>query len=156
MKKILAIGLIIIMTAFASNAQNIYSKQNLEKVSQEDLNLYLNKAKKTRKTGTIMTIVGPIAFVGGGALSWDAFGGNDPYGGGSEAELATGVILMLGGMVSTVVGLPLLITGSSRVKKINRIKNTKFNGVTMEFTPCNFYNYQAQNHQLGLTLRMRF
>ena len=46
MKKILAFGLIIIMTAFASNAQNIYSKQNLEKVSQEDLNLYLNKAKK--------------------------------------------------------------------------------------------------------------
>ena len=156
MKRVFFIGLLFMLLALICQSQGVYSKQNLEKATPEDLNLYMRKAKKTKTAGTILTIVGPIAFVGGGALSYDAFGGNDPYGGGSEAELATGVILMLGGMVSTVVGLPLLITGSSRVKKINRIKNAKFNGVTMEFAPCNFYNYQAQNHQLGLTLRVKF
>jgi hypothetical protein len=150
MKKILAIGLLIIMIAFESNAQKIYSKQNLEKASQEDLNLYLNKAKKTKKTGTILTIVGPIAFVGGTALFIDGFDSD------STTEGATGAYLSLGGMVSTAVGLPLLITGSSRVNKINRIKNAKFNGVTMEFAPYNFYNCQAQTYQLGLTLRVRF
>jgi hypothetical protein len=154
MKKILAIGLLIIMTTFASNAQKIYSKQNLEKASLEDLNLYLNKAKKTRKTGTIMTIVGPIAFVGGSALVLNL--SNDPYAEQTETEVAAGVVLINGGMISTAVGLPLLITGSSRVKRINRIKNAKFNGVTMEFTPCNFYNYQAKSHQSGLTLRVKF
>ena len=155
MKKILAIGLLIIITAFASNAQKNYSNQNLEKASQEDLNLYLNKAKKTKTAGIILTIVGSIALAGGSVLLVDSTV-DVILDTSSTTEVNTMAYLLIGGAVTTYVGLPLLIVGSSRVNKINRIKYAKFNGVTMEFAPCNFYNYQAQNHQLGLTLRVKF
>ena len=150
MKRVFFIGLLFMLLALICQSQGVYSKQNLEKATPEDLNLYMRKAKKTKTAGTILTIVGPIAFVGGGALLMDSFHM------GPEAEITAAEILIPVGFFSTVVGLPLLITGSSRVKKINRIKNAKFNGVTMEFAPCNFYNYQTQNHQPGLTLRVKF
>jgi hypothetical protein len=160
MKKILFIGLFFILFAFICQAQSVYSKQNLEKASQEDLNLYLRKAKKTRTAGAVLSITGPIILIAGSAVAGSA----SVYGfvGGSEAQedaeamLGTGVGLMLVGLGATVVGLPLLFTGCTRVKRIKEIKNPAFNGVRMDLAPCNFYSYQTHSHQFGVTLRVSF
>jgi hypothetical protein len=48
MKKIFVLVLFVLFT-FTSQAQNVYSMQNLEKVSSEDLIQYLEKAQKQKK-----------------------------------------------------------------------------------------------------------
>ena len=150
MNKILFIGLFFILLAITCQAQSKYSKQNLEQASTEDLNTYLNKAKKTKKIGAIMSIGGPIAFGSGIVLA------NAAWSGGTEAMWGSGLMLMTAGASSTLIGLPVLITGSSRIKRINKIKNPNLNEVTMELAPCSFNNCQAQIYQAGLTLRLRF
>jgi len=149
MKKILFIGLFFILFAFICQAQSVYSKQNLEKASQEDLNLYLRKAKKTRTAGAVLSITGPLMVVSGYAIANYAWETN-------ETLWGTGVVLIFTGYITTLVGLPVLITGSTRVKRIKEIKNTAFNGVRMDLAPCNFYSYQTHKHQLGVTLRVSF
>ena len=150
MKKVSAIGLLLILYTSTCHAQSVYSKQNLEQVSQDDLNLYLIKAKKTKKIGTIMSIGGPIAFGSGILLSSYAWSG------GTEAAWGAGLVLLMAGTSSTLIGLPLLITGNSRVNRIKKINNNANDGVMIDLIPCNFQNFQSQNHQYGISLRVRF
>ena len=119
-------------------------------MSREELDLYLEKAQKQKKTGAILSIAGPGTAVIGILLASYA------YGGGTEGQFFVGLLMMGIGPIVTVVGLPVLITGSSRVKRINKIKNTSFQGVSMELTPCIINNYQAHNQQPGVILRIRF
>lgn len=149
MKKITVIGLLLILFAFASHAQGIYSKQKLEKASREDLNLYLKFAKKKQKTGVIMTIVGPLACVGGTALVAHA------YGGGTVSELAAGSIIFLGGLVTTAVGIPILITGSVRKNKVKKAINANV-GLSLNGTPDFLFNNITQNPYPVVSLRIRF
>lgn len=155
MKKILFIGLFLILLAFNCQAQSVYSKQNLEKATQQDLNRYMSKAKKTRTAGAILSITGPIMGVTGGIIMNNNLDGF--FGGTSNVTLVnTGAGLLITGICATLVGLPLLINGSSRVKRIKEITNTAFNGVRLDLAPCNFYSYQTHSHQFGVTLRVSF
>jgi hypothetical protein len=123
-------------------------KLNLEKASQDELNFYLTKVKKTKRTGIIMLIAGPLSS-GAGILIAAA-----SYSGGTSGGFTAGYLMFLAGIGTTIVSIPILITGSSRVKTINEIKKSR--GMTMEFIPGGYYNQLAQNYQPGATLRIRF
>lgn len=143
MKRVSAIGLILILFTLTSHAQKPYSTEKLAQTSQEDLNVLLEKAKKNKTTGMIFTIVGPVAVASMFILN-EATGGID---------LDTAGILFFGGSVATLIGLPVLIVNSSRVNKINNVLSDR---VFIEIAPCRFHNYMAQNHQNGVIFRIRF
>ena len=119
-------------------------------MSREDLELYLEKAQKQKKAGAILSIAGPVTAVSGLLLASLA------YGSGTARQFSVGLFMMGIGPVATVVGLPLLITGSARVKRIDGIRSGLFNGVSMELAPCVINNYQLHTQQPGVTLRIRF
>jgi len=150
MKTLACILLLNSVFVIAGQAQAKYSNQSLEQLSPEDLGLYLEKAQKQKKAGTVLSIAGPVTAVSGFLLAVSAAGG------GTENQFAAGMGMMIIGPVVTVVGLPLLISGSSRVKRINGIKSSPDNGISMELAPCVIYNFQAQSQQPGVTLRIRF
>jgi hypothetical protein len=152
MNRLFFIGFFFILLTFRCQAQSVYSKENLEKATEEELNHYLQKAKNTKTAGAILSITGPIIAVTGGVIMNNNFSFTE--GNGDKAN--TGGVLLLTGVCATIVGLPLLINGSSRVKKIKEIKNTAFNGVEFDLAPCNFYDYQTHNHQFGVTLKVSY
>lgn len=127
------------------------NKATLEKASNDELNFYLGKAKKTKKTGAIMSISGPLAAAAGYGLMYASFSLS-----GDEPGFVFGTFLFFGGLASTLIGIPVLITGTSRVEKISNIKFQKSDGVAMNICPSVNYNYQNQNYQPGVTLSIRF
>lgn len=162
MKKIFFLGFLIFFIQLNSFSQNQdlakekmppkYSLQNLQQASLEDLELYLIKAKKLKKTGARLSIGGPITAVAGFAMFSASWSGN--FGGSGTA--GAGLIMFLGGAGVTVVGLPILITGSSRVNRINKIKATTYNGIRMDIIPNHLYNSTTQDYYPGVTLRLTF
>ena len=149
MKKISLIALFTFLLVLTSHSQGVYSKQNLEQTSLEDLNLHLEKAHKLKKTGVIMSIAGPAGCLAGMTVAVLA------YAGGSEGEFIAGSFLFLGGFVTTVVGLPILITGSTRVKRVRTaISNHK--GASLNISPGLVYYNKAQNLYPGVRLSVKF
>jgi len=149
MKKISFIGIFFIIFVFTSNAQGVYSIQSLEKDSLQALNLHLEKAQKLKKTGLVMTIAGPVGCIAGFTIAGLS------YSGGTYAGFVAGTLFFVGGVISTVVGLPILITNSSRVKRVKTAINNK-QGLSLNIAPGFVYNNNAQNFYPGLTLRARF
>ena len=149
MKKISFIGLFFIIFVLTSNAQGVYSKQSLEQDSIQVLNLHLEKAQKQKKTGLVMTIAGPVGCIGGITIAALA------YSGGTSGEFVAGTLLFLGGMITTAVGVPILITGLTRVKRVKTAINNK-QGLSLNIAPGFLYNNNAQHFYPGLTLKARF
>ena len=140
-------------------AQTVYpdnnsNKTSLKNASNEDLDFYLVKAKKTKKIGTVMSIAGPLAATLGGLLAASSFNPNPFVEDATSKGFNFGAGLFLTGMGVTILGLPILVTGSSRVKNINEIKRSR--GMTMELIPGSYYNYQANNYQPYATIRITF
>jgi len=146
MKKNLTLVLLLILFAFTCQAQEIYSKENLQKTSLEDLNVYLEKAQKLKKAGSIVTIAGSATTVTGLVL----------IAMNSESTFYHGFFMSIAGPIITLVGLPILLTNSSRIKRINKIKDNLYGGVTIDLAPSGIYNCATQNYQPGITLRLRF
>lgn len=144
-KKVSFVALLIVVFAMTSQGQGLYSKQNLEKASIEDLSLSLTKAQKLKKTGGVISILGSSAVLAGILLM--AAGESTAY---------FGFGMFFGGVGCTAIGIPILAAGSSRVKKTSKVWNDKYNAVWMELVPCSLYNYQTQNIQTGISLRIRF
>jgi hypothetical protein len=143
---ILSVALLIIVFSMTCQAQGLYSKKNLEQTSDEDLSLYLTKAQKLKRTGGVITIAGSSTMLAGFLLMLDG-----------ETASYIGIYMSfvgLGGV--TAIGLPVLATGSSRVKKISKVWNAKHKSSWIDLAPCGFYNYQTQNIQPGVSLRIRF
>ena len=150
MKTLVSTILLTFVFVLPGHAQGKYSTQRLEQLSREDLGLYLEKAQKQKKAGVILSIAGPVTAVAGILLAGYA------YGGGTAGQFSAGLFMMGIGPVATVVGLPLLITGSTRVKRINGMSSGSFHGVSMELAPSVIYDYKANNPHPGATLRIRF
>jgi len=144
-KKVSFIALLIIVFAINSQGQGLYSKQNLEKASIEDLSLSLTKAQKLKKTGVVISILGSSGVIAGILLM-----------AGGESTGYFGFGMFFGGVACAAIGIPILLTGSSRVKKTSEVWNDKYNTVRMELVPCSQYNYQTQNIQPGISLKIRF
>jgi hypothetical protein len=150
MNKYLTLGFLLVISTMALKAQGIYSQENLEKVSAKDLSLYLTKAQKTKKTGGVLLIAAPVSAALGISLWVNAWRG------GSESALYAGTGLIFASLVSTFVGIPVRITGATRVNKISKVLNEKKNATIIDFSPCSIYNFQTQNIQPGVKLRIRF
>ena len=146
------IGVVFMLIAFTNQAQNLYSQQNLRQATAEELNQLLVKAEKTKKTGAILSIGGPITSVAGLAMFSASWAGN--FGGSFTA--GAGLIMFFGGIGATVVGLPILITGSSRIKRIKDLKANSSGAINIELVPCRFTNLLAQSSQPGVSIRIRF
>ena len=73
MKKLSIISLLLFLFAFAGQSQKIYSVENLEQASQEDLNIYLEKSQKLKKTGGFLSIAGPASAITGAVLAMSAY-----------------------------------------------------------------------------------
>jgi hypothetical protein len=146
MKKFSIVALLLILFAADCQPQGLYSKRNLESASVEDLSLYLTKAQRQKKTGGLITIVGSSTLIVGGVLiATDR-----------ESAFFAGFFTGLAGLGITAIGLPILATGSSRVKKVSKLWNTKYNSTLIDVVPCGLCNCQTQNIQPGISLRIRF
>ncbi|MBT3384415.1 MAG: hypothetical protein HN778_09850 [Prolixibacteraceae bacterium] len=152
MKKITFISLVLFLFTFTVQSQKIYSVENLEQASQEELDIYLEKALKNKKTGKTLTNVGLIT-LGADALFVTGIIVAD------KADMGTALLAgltMYAALGTIAVGIPMKITGKKRVERINTIKNTASNGIKIDLKPSAQYNLASQNYQPELTLRIRF
>ena len=149
MKKIIIV-LILFFSVLASQAQKKYSQENLERLSQEELDSCLNNAVKLQISGKTTTIVGG-ATLGVTAISVILIG--------KSMELGVVVVGFIGGIAglgAMATGISMKITGKKRVERINTIKNTAYDGIKIDLKPCAQYNLATQNYQPAVTLRIRF
>ncbi len=171
MIKISVIGLLLILCTLMGYAQEIiyipnpdsidepivsdstigraYSQENLQNSTQENLTIYLEKAHKLKRRGGIISIVGPVTSLAGIGLAIAA------YSGGTGGEFAAGTLMFLGGIITTAVGLPVLIIGSIRVNKVENALKTP-TGASLNIAPNFVFNNKTQNIHPGVTLRIRF
>lgn len=138
-----------------SQPNNIYPKKfpdrlKLEVASQDELNFYLKKAKKTKRTGAILSIAGSSSLASGLLL------GSYAWSGGTEATWGTALFLMFAGTGATVIGIPVLITGAKRVNRINSLRNSSSDSVYFEIVPCSFQDYHAGKQQYIVKLSLNF
>jgi hypothetical protein len=128
MKKIISICFLVFF-AVTGNAQK-HNKTNLNDLNQDQLNLALTKSLKTIKTGKILTGVGAgLGFTGGILLLDDMNKRNNNtgvLGGLPTGETAAGLLMVIGGIITEVIGIPTWIKGSKRKKDIE-IELIKFN-----------------------------
>ena len=150
MKLILTIIVLFFIFNLASQAQEKYSMESLEKLSQEELNIYLDEALKLKKNGKTVTIVGG-SILGATTISVILIGRSMDLG-----VVAVGFIGGLAGLGTMAVGIPMNVTGKKRVERINTIKNTAYDGIKIDLKPCAQYNLATQNYQPGVTLRISF
>jgi hypothetical protein len=171
MKKITTISFLFFLCAISGYAQEIiyipspdsivepgkadstiereYSLQNLQHASQQDLTIYLKKASKLKRKGGILSIVGSASSVAGFALAGYA------YTGGTYGMFMFGTLIFVGGIGTTLVGIPKWITGSIRVNKtidaINKHTDSRLN-----IAPSFVFDSKTQNLYPGITLRGLF
>lgn len=150
MKLILTIIVLFFIFNLASQAQEKYSMESLEKLSQEELNIYLDEALKLKKNGKTVTIVGG-SILGATTISVILIGNSMDLG-----VVVVGFIGGLAGLGTMAVGIPMNVTGKKRVERINTIKNTAYDGIKIDLKPCAQYNLATQNYQPGVTLRISF
>ena len=132
------------------NGQNQYSSENLQKANEEELQELLLKAQKQKKVGTVMSIAGPASTVTG-LLLWNA-----AWSGSTAGSATLGGVMMIGGAITTIVGVLIMINGSSAVKRINEIISTNSSTIKLDLKPSAHYNLITQNYQPVITLCLRF
>lgn len=142
MMKLLFAGLLIWGCMFTSHAQSIYSRSNLEQASQEEVNLYLEKAQKLKKTGVVLSIAGPATSLLGYALASSSWSGK--IGGAGMYTAGYGMILL--GAGTTIVGLPTFALGAHRVNKIRALEHAENNRVRLEC--CVFQSAYRSNEPI--------
>lgn len=129
---------------------NRYSKKNLSKSSTEQLESLLIKAKKQRKAGWITLGSGALIFSTGVYLFVEV---NDSGFYETSTSENVGAIMTLVGAVGILVGTPILISGSTRVSKVNKALNNK---ASISLVPYNQKFPTTNNNQYGLTLKLNF
>jgi len=150
MKSILTIIALFFVFNLASQAQEKYSMESLENLSQEELNAYLDKALKLKKDGKTVNIVGG-SILGATALSVIVIGNKMELG-----VVVVGFVGVLAGLGTMAVGIPMNVTGKKRIERINTIKSTAYNGISIDLKPSAQYNFITQNYQPGMILRIIF
>lgn len=106
MTKTLIILILFIMAAPRLAAQSQENKLLIEE--------YILQSEKQKKTGLIMIGVGTVAFALGALVIDNSYGLEDP-------SLGSGLILSLGGGVSALIGIPILISSGSKARKAAKL-----------------------------------
>jgi hypothetical protein len=122
MKKLISICFLLFIL-FTGNAQE-NNKSKWSDLNQDQLNLALAKSTKTIKAGKILTFSGlGVAFIGTGTtLIGLIILIEDP----SDNTAETGAYIMLAGITTMYIGIPVWIVGSNRKKNIT-LELVKFN-----------------------------
>ena len=113
----------------------------------QPINVSLNKAFGLKKNGKTVTAIGG-AGMGAGViilLLSEGLGG-----------VAAGGGVFIVGLGTMGVGITMNITGKKRIERINVIRNTAYNGISIEIEPCTHYNFINQDYQPGIKFRIRF
>jgi hypothetical protein len=132
MKKLII--LLFVFIACNSNAQ-WYTRQfgvdSINQLNKEQLNIAFTKAEKIANTGKVLIIVGVPTFIVGGVIVLGALGEEivriitfSPDHSWSAGD--TGAVIACIGAVSTLVGIPLGLTGNERKSSIT-LQLAKFN-----------------------------
>ena len=153
MKKIFLVGILCILCEIASHGQSVYSMQNLQQSSPENLNIYLTLAKKQKKSGAIITATGAITAVAGFAVFALSYEGEEFLGYNTGTDIGGWMTVL--GTGATLAGLPIWISGSVKVKRIKQVMSNPAE-VYFELAPCSFKDFIAHNNQTGITIRLRF
>ena len=124
MIKLISICLLVFLTVVSNAQEN--TNQNSEKLKQDQLELSLMRASKNIKTGKILTFAGAGASAVGVILFNSGI--NDALGSDSDEDVKIwgGSLFVICGFVSTVIGVPVWISGSTKKKKIT-LELAKFN-----------------------------
>ena len=154
MKKILFISFFCFLFEFACQGQNMYSLENLQQSSPEVLSTYLTFAKKQKKTGGFIMKTGLVTAVAGFLVTTITYDPNEWIG--INTGTVIGAWMMLLGTGATIVGLPIHLTGSARVRKIISIMSQTSSSVTLEINPYSFQSNIVQKNLYGATIRIRF
>ncbi len=139
MKKLSIIFIMAILPAIVNGQMNAKSK--LEKLDKDNLNLSLARSLKTIKTGKIMTGIGSgLLILGGVMMIQDKEQTKSLYDGNGRVkttftldlpsnEEIVGGLLLIGGAITDLIGIPKWISGSRMGKNIE-IEILKFNSVS--------------------------
>lgn len=133
-----------------------YGVNDLNELSQAQMEFSLSKTEKNIKTGKILTYTGLGAGMVGMIIGAHATGGILERGiDDTMAEFTAGGMLMLGGITCMVIGIPLWAVNANRRNEIE-IALLKFNTTSYlgNNYPTNFKFKQPPN--LGLSLKINF
>lgn len=147
MNKIITLIILFIFLSITSDAQNKYSDENLRNYSEEELNTYLQKAMKLRKTG------GTLAIIGGGVV---AISGTWLLVGDYGLEGIIGAWVLIGGLGFMTVGIPMRIVNTNRIDRINNILNPVSAHRRIDIMPEILTNYSTNSYSPGIKIRITF
>jgi len=154
MKRIFAIGLFLFLYSFSSLAQDefptrnhkLYSKQYLERTPHDSLNYYYQKARKHRKTGRIILLSG---------LATTAVGTFVAVGSDTEMGFYVGSPLAITGILTTIVGIPVLVIGAKREIKVKEVLMTHPRS-SLYISPFLMYSNNSKTDIPGVSIKIRF
>ncbi|MGC9341335.1 MAG: hypothetical protein ACP5E3_01395 [Bacteroidales bacterium] len=116
--------------------------ENPQVLSTKEFDLYYNKAIRNKKGGAIMTWGG----LGAASTGYLLFAGSwaGVFGGGGTAGL--GLIMLAGGSLTSIIGVPIYINGAYQVSRMNKfrsafLKKSSFQpGIGNDFIGNRFYS----------------
>ena len=118
-----------------------YSSYNLQQASMADLNLLLQKAKRKKTVGIIMSLTGPALIAVGVSTA-------------GEMDIAAAGIAVTG-VITTLVGLPILAVGLSKTNKTKKaIRSHEL--PSLSIAPGVLHTNNDKNFYPVATLRIRF
>ncbi len=148
MKNLFLLLCFLIFTGVTANAQRLYSNENLQQSSDQELEVYLKNAEKQKRNGFIFAAVGGGTVLG--TLIY-ATSMDDPYGGVAIALLGT-----IAGTTFTGIGIGKVISNSKKIKRINNIKDSRASMITLNLLPDFRYDKISNNTSAGLKLSIAF
>lgn len=152
MKTIFSIVLLMICFTSVSYAQKTYSYENLEKMSQLEMNEQLVEALKQQKKGKVLTNTGLILISSGAAVVIGAAASGNV----DEVTLAISGAFALVGLPFLAVGLPVKNKAKNKIKTINTINARRGIGSSLSFNPSIQYIDMDREYHPGVTISFTF
>ena len=151
MKKHFISIFLLVLSLSVCHAQKRYSVENLEKLSQEELNKYLYKAQRLEKEGKIMNIAGGSSLGVFYILPIITLPSDWKLGNVSITRLS-----VTAGLALLAVGIPMNSIGKTRLERINTVKSTRYAGIRFELLPDTQYSLVTKNNIPGITFKITF
>ena len=155
MKRLIILFFIAFPVLQSSYSQKIYSDENLQSKSIDELNILLEKSQNIKKAGTILTFGSPLTFAAGLGLFSAGWSGSIDGNFGATAAGA-GLFMIIASPVMLASGIPMLATGISRVRKIESVLEGSGFLSRMRISPTIQYNLVDDKYLAGVSLGVRF
>jgi hypothetical protein len=133
-----------------SQAQGKYSTENLTRLSQEDLEIYLYKAQQQKQRGKTLAFIGAAAIVG--EIVWASLDPNMHR----FSSFSKVSIVGIAGFGAMILGIPMSISGNTKIARINKIDSTVNNDILFKIEPQAQYNIISRNYTPGVAVSITF